>query len=58
MRSFRAQILDIIRQVTVALHLRNWRDLPQDRLTAQNAVFPTETCKSLYFALQGGGRKF
>ena len=49
----KAQILDIIRQVTLALQLRlDWRTLPEDWLAAENAIFPTANHVSLYIPLR------
>jgi len=44
----KAQILDIIRQVTLALQLRlDWRTLPEDWLAAENVIVPTANHVSL-----------
>ena len=49
----KAQILDIIRQVTLALQLRlDWRTLPDDWLAAENAIFPTANHVSLFIPLR------
>jgi len=49
----KAQILDIIRHVTLALQLRlDWRTLPEGWLAAENAIFPTAKHVSLYIPLR------
>ena len=49
----KAQILDIIRQVTLPLQLRlDWRTLPEDWLAAENAIFPTSKHVILYIPLR------
>ena len=49
----KAQILDILRQVTLALNLRpDWRNLPDDWLAAENAIFPTSNHVNLYIPLR------
>ena len=41
----RAQILDIIRQITLLLQLRlDWHNLPQDWLASGNAIFNSYHC--------------
>ena len=49
----KTQILDILRQVTLALNLRpDWRNLPDDWLAAENAIFPTSKHVNLYIPLR------
>ena len=49
----KAQILDIIRQVTLVLNLRpDWRNLPEDWLAADNAIFPTSKHVNLFIPLR------